>query len=331
MYVIQARNVNDAYAQALRYLYVEGIEESSRNGPVLVAPGPVTTVYSHPCERVLFSSKRDANPFFHFFEALWMLAGRNDLDFPQQFNKRFGEYSDDGVTLAGAYGYRWREYFGYDQLQVIADELKHNPHSRRCVLSMWDAQGLGYDALPDLLRQDSKDLPCNTTAYFDVRSGRLNMTVCCRSNDIVWGAYGANAVHFSMLLEYMAAAVGVPVGVYRQMSNNFHLYTDVVPKAKMLELAEDAVPAYPEVTPMVAIDPSTWLQNIGYFVAGEKTLVEPFLAYTVVPMWYAWQAHKAGDYAAARATCGTIRAVDWRVACTAWLQRRQAKQAAKAV
>jgi hypothetical protein len=52
------------------------------------------------------------------------------------------------------------------------------------------------------------------------------MTVCCRSNDMLWGAYGANVVHFSILQEVIAIELGVGIGVYRQVSNNFHLYTD---------------------------------------------------------------------------------------------------------
>jgi hypothetical protein len=46
---------------------------------VLVSQTPVVTCYSAPTQRVLFSPMRDANPFFHLMEALWMLAGRDDV------------------------------------------------------------------------------------------------------------------------------------------------------------------------------------------------------------------------------------------------------------
>jgi hypothetical protein len=53
---------------------------------------------------------RDANPFFHVMETLWMLAGRNDLPWLVRFNKRFASYSDDGGnTQPGAYGYQMAE------------------------------------------------------------------------------------------------------------------------------------------------------------------------------------------------------------------------------
>lgn len=343
MHVINARNVNDAFAKGLRYLYEHGITESSRNGPVLVAPGPVTTLYRAPYERVLFSPMRDANPFFHFFEALWMLAGRNDIAFPKMFNKRFGEYSDDGITQPAAYGYRWRKYLGFDQLPVLVDELRGNHSTRRAVLQMWDSSELAYPTIRrgkhgDLLRarEGSVDVPCNTHAYFYVRDGLLNMTVCCRSNDIVWGAYGANAVHFSILQEYMAAAVGVPVGSYWQMSNNYHLYTSVVPKENILPMARDAEDAalvgYPIMSVQLITSAKGFIEELEKFLqapAMHTYYIHPLFNTVAQPMWCAWQAHKAGNYAMALQVASGIAASDWRIACTAWLQRRQATKLAK--
>ena len=67
---------------------------------------------------------------------------------------------------------------------------------------MWDAkQDLSH-------RNESKDLPCNTHVYFSIREGFLDMTVCNRSNDLIWGCCGANAVHMSFLQEYVATMWG---------------------------------------------------------------------------------------------------------------------------
>lgn len=118
----------------------------SRNGNVLMIDEPVTVTYSHPKERVLFNAARDANPFFHLYEALWMLAGRNDVAPLAYYAKQMREYSDDGGTLNGAYGYRWRSQWSEerqshtDQLQIIINHLKHNPTSRRAVLQMWNVE-----------------------------------------------------------------------------------------------------------------------------------------------------------------------------------------------
>ena len=325
-HIVSARNVNDAFSNGLRWLLVAGQREDSRNGTVLVAPGPVLSVYNRPTERVLFLPTRDANPFFHLFESIWMLAGRNDLAFPKMFNSRFGEYSDDGVVIHGAYGHRWRNHFGRDQLDDIVAELITEPHSRRAVLQIWDAR-----ADLDKLRSGGRDAPCNTVAYFDCRGGRLNMTVSNRSNDAIWGAYGANAVHFSILLEYLAARIGVPVGVYRQFSNNLHAYTDVYPEQKLGEMAEASEEW--DLYATRGLSPYPMVKDADHFVSDcerfidapfDSEYVNPFFDEVAVPMLCAWKSRKDGDPRAIVDGClASVKADDWRVACEAWVARRR--------
>lgn len=172
----------------------------SRNGPVLMLDEPVMVTYERPRERVLFNSARDCNPFFHLYEALWMLAGRNDVASLAYYTSKMAQFSDDGSTFNGAYGYRWRhadftetyEHGGHggvgynwkpvDQLDILVNHLKADPNSRRAVLSMWNVED-------DLLKidgcrcnppcssridyscdkQSSKDVCCNLNVMFSVR------------------------------------------------------------------------------------------------------------------------------------------------------------------
>ena len=343
--VVNGRNVNEVFANGLRWLLVAGSRENSRNGTVLVAPGPVVSVYQNPTERVLFLPSRDANPFFHLMEAIWMLAGQNDVKFPRRFNSRFGEYSDDGVTIPGAYGHRWRNAFGLDQLSFIVRELRNNKESRRAVLQMWSPE-VDIRAA----ERGGRDVPCNTAVYFDGRHGALNMTITCRSNDAIWGAYGANAVHFSILQEYVAVAVGLPVGELRQLSNNFHAYTDVYSEEQLRKMSENAegfnLYATGQVTPYaMVLDPSRFLDDCARFMANPQrwSYDNPFFNDVCWPMYAAWENHekwrvalrnwqatKEVAYAEeakdaqekALAHVAAIVAPDWRVACHQWLSRR---------
>lgn len=234
MHVLKVRNVHQALPEVMYLLATQGHTRFSRNGRVCKVPGPVTIEYAKPMERVIFWPERDANPFFHVLEALWMLAGRNDVEFVASIVPMMATFSDDGEILNSAYGHRWRHHFGYDQLPKIAEALANDKDDRRQVLSMWDHQDLG---------SDSKDLPCNTHAYFSrTDNGALDMTVMNRSNDAVWGALGANAVHFSMLQEYLAAMIGCSVGKYWQVTNNLHLYLDKYQKF-MYQMADRAFPS----------------------------------------------------------------------------------------
>lgn len=217
MITIEARNVHQALPVAVGKLNMWGLHRGSRNGPVLVSPWPVATTYKYPLERVVFWPQRDANPFLHLYEALWMLAGRNDVAPLLKFTKQFSQYSDDGETLHDAYGYRWRHAFQWDQLAIIVERLKRDSTDRRCVLQMWD---INRD-----LGAAGRAIPCNLIATFQRNmDGELDMVVFNRSNDIIWGCYGANAVHFSMLQEYMALKIGCSIGSYTQISVNWHAY-----------------------------------------------------------------------------------------------------------
>lgn len=325
---LNVRNVNEAFRELVKFFddgandrlstFYRGvnrvIRNHSRNGDVLVIDEPVTVTYTHPTERVLFNEVRDANPAFHLYEALWMLAGRNDVAPLAYYNSRMNQFSDDGKTLNGAYGYRWRHAWRWnqeiagdveiDQLDVLVNHLKADPHSRRAVLSMWNVEDdllkIGWPCnrcqeyeggvcphCTNGLKMQSKDVCCNLDVMFSLRddckvSGEqqvenwykvLDMTVTNRSNDMLWGMLGANYVHFSILQEYMAARLGVGVGRYHHFSNNVHVYCDR-PDWKPEELLDWCV-EYPhpyEIDPRVKVtiplvqDPAVFEQELPKFV-----------------------------------------------------------------
>ena len=337
MQVLEVRNVHDAFIRGIALLDEENFKSPSRNGTVYQARTPVTTVYERPKERVLFWEERDANPFFHFMEGLWMLDGRNDLEFVKYYAKNMENYSDDGESLWGAYGWRWRSYFGYDQLKVIIERLKKDSEDRRSVLQMWDAEN-------DLGR-NGKDVPCNTNIYFkEDPTGRFQMTVSNRSNDIIWGAYGANAVHMSMLHEYMASNIGRPVGKYYQISDNFHAYQKVYETLLEKLLKRDALDFYSQQNsiernpyrtfkvspyPMINVDPQLWDIDLINFLDRipfeDIDFNDRFFTEVAAPMQDAFWLHKSGKTEEAIIEIQNCAATDWKKACFEWLDRRLTK------
>ena len=320
MQIISARNVSEALILGLQAVNEEGLLRDSRNGPVKVFEYPVTTVYEKPDERVVFYPDRDANPYFHFMEGLWMISGRNDVEWISRFNASIANYSDDGVTFHGAYGYRWRKHFGFDQIDIIAEQLRANPDDRRIVLQMWDPK-------VDLAR-GGKDFPCNTAIKFRIVDGRIDMTVENRSNDMIWGAYGANAVHFSMLQEYMAAKIGVSLGHYWQVSTNFHSYMDTLKKHSALLLEKPSSPYHTgEVEPfrMVNVSILDWESQLEVFMQeGDRAMgyTDPFFKRVAVPLLQSHRAFKQKDFAKAIALAEGCMAKDWSRATVEWLGRR---------
>ena len=331
MRVIRAENVNDAFYRGLDLFQVpvNYRRQKSRNGITLEAKEAVSTVYNRPWERVLFDKDRDANPFFHLVEAIWMLTGSKSLDPIIEFNPGMIDFSDDGETLNGAYGFRWFKQFDLDQIQWNINVLEADPESRRAVLQMWDPS---CD-----LNSPSTDIPCNTNIYFKIREGNLNMTVCNRSNDMLWGAYGANAVHMSVLQEYVAAALNVSIGTYTQVSDSLHIYENKQwKKLKNIELpispmftGISLMPKYPNTYPLVD-NASTFIAECKRFIFTPRlhewdgySWDNSFFPNVLEPMVNAFRAHKRRDYVEAKEHLGKIKAEDWEIACRNWITKRQ--------
>jgi len=320
MRTIYARNVNEAYALGMNMLKNRGILENSRVGSVLAMPCPVTTTYTNPMERVLFDAKRDANPFFHLMEGLWMLGGRNDVAWMDKYNSGFKKYSDDGKIYHGAYGHRWRHHFDGDQIKGVIELLRRNPRDRRCIIQMWDPDSdLGFEGV---------DFPCNLSIALRVREDLqcLDLTVFNRSNDIVWGTYGANAVHMSMLQEYLATAIGVSIGTYYQVSNNYHAYTDILKKISCPNPGPYDPYSMGTVKPYTMVqDARTWDTDLKVFLNDptQKQLFSNMFFYDVaIPMAQCSKLFKEGDLMGALTNCTFIQATDWQRACQEWLKRR---------
>jgi thymidylate synthase len=347
MHVSKIRNVCQALPASLQHLDTYGEKNESRAGPVLVVPWPVMTATSQPRERVLFSSVRDANPFFHLVEAIWMLAGRNDAATLNCYVRDFGErFAEPDGRIHDAYGRRWRKSFGYDQLDLVVRRLIENPADRQAVIQMWDPSPVGDDDL----RGDGRGRPCNTSIYLRVRAERgqyehdqvLDLTVCCRSNDMVWGAHGANAVHFSILQEYLAARIDVGIGVLYQLSNNAHVYIaeldrlnkkfrESFQKDRLLSLLyDDRYSAGEAVTLAMFIDPGKIDQDVQEFMRWHDTngweaypnYYNSWFELTLGRAVTAHRVYRRGDLESAIEVAEKIEAPDWRIACVEWLQRR---------
>lgn len=319
MLTISVRNVNEALPLAMLHLsQTESVRAISPRGtPTIEYPTPVSTTYRAPRERVLFNPARHANPFFHLMESLWILDGGEDVAWLAFFNSRMREYSDNGLVFHGAYGYRLRYSFGFDQLTTIRELFAKDIDTRRAVLSIWN---------PVLdLGTNSKDIPCNDLIFLKVRDNKLHITVCCRSNDVIWGTYGANVVQFSMLQEVMAAMIGVEIGSYTQISDSFHVYPDnpLWQALKNLRVSPDYyADGYVEPYPVVA-DRDRWFNDLRAFMdikfGRSMECSNPFFNEVALPVRDAWASFKYTSIDAALKGCDRIAATDWRLACTNWL------------
>lgn len=319
-------NVNQYYPVMINDMKQLGVPRKSRNGPVLERDAPVAVTYTRPMERVLFNKDRMCNHFFHFVEGLWLISGARDVDTLDRFNSTIKAYSDDKSTFWGAYGYRLRHAAGFDQIERAVGLLKKNHDDRRVVITMWDAKSdLGGQRL---------DHPCNTAIYLKIRNERLQMTILCRSNDAIWGQTGANVVHFSMLGEYLAARVGVPLGQMHTLSDSLHVYTELpiwtavkntsycpVDHYDYAEHLDDAVTPYPMLK---GGDIEGWHKDLEDFMEDPMRISEyrtPFFQEVAQPIALVWNQHKTKRNGMNYVS--SIKATDWQLGCRTWLQAKE--------
>jgi thymidylate synthase len=315
--LLTAMNAARAWPEMMWKMRVWGQKENSRNGPVWTSPYPVGLAITNPTERVIFCAERDANPFFHVMEAVWMFGGMDKVEPLLVFNKGYENYAESNGTVHGAYGARWRFHFHVDQIITVSQMLKNNKQDRRAMIAMWD---------PDVdLSVTHKDIPCNTHIYFRIVEGRLDMTVCNRSNDIVWGMLGANIVHMTMLQELIALEIGVPIGVYRVVTQNAHVYdthAKFIQNPPVTDDRYDLYKGYPLLQPGETIE--QFLGDAQLFF-NEDSAVEPMTKWfdaVARPMWVVWHLRKNGvPYT--ELPFDLIKSEDWRVACIEWVARRE--------
>jgi len=322
---IKAINVNELFTDMLWRFKTSGIEVQTRNGPAIRIDEPVLTTIIEPTERVLFFDKRDANPIFHLMESIWMLAGRNDVAFLEQFNSTIKQFSDDGETFNAAYGHRMRKHFGFDQLKEVIKHLKKDTASRQAVIQLWDASDFN---------KSTKDKACNLQIVFAIVNGCLDITIFNRSNDFWWGYCGANPVHFSIIQEFVAIALEVPVGQYFTASNNLHLYTKLYNAQPYLENPPSAevFDAYSNgvVKPSILYhgDWELFLLECESFCNDpfkKGGFVNPFFEFVAQPMAMVSYERK-NKISDGKAWAEKISASDWKLATQQYIMNREKKK-----
>jgi len=319
--MIGASTADSLYKELMWHLYTNARVEETRNGEVMTVPRPVVAALWNPMQRIVFSPSRDANPFFHVAETVWMFAGSNDVRFIEQFNKRYREYADTGTThVWGAYGHRWIYRWGFDQIQQAIDLLIKNPVSRQVVINMWDPER-------DLTEAPHNDRPCNTQLMFRaLEGGTLDMTVINRSNDLVWGMMGANIVHMTYVHELVARAAGLNIGTYYVVTNNLHMYTGMPRFQEIFEGGLHGTASGEQwFTVPILLPKETWADLNGdcydYVDCGVMgNFRTNWFRNTAFPMMEAYLAGPSSE----RRNDMMLQIEDpgWRTACAQWVARR---------
>lgn len=155
------------------------------------------------------------------YELLWFLKGDTNARYLQEHGvKIWNEWADPDGNLGHIYGYQWRSWPGYDgefidQIAEAVETIKHNPDSRRIIVSAWNVADLKRMNLP----------PCHAFFQFYVADGRLSLQLYQRSADTFLGV-PFNIASYALLTMMMAQVCGLRPGDFIHTLGDAHIYNN---------------------------------------------------------------------------------------------------------
>ena len=169
-------------------------------------------------------------------ELLWFLQGDTNIAYLQANGVRiWDEWADDAGDLGPVYGKQWRRWECpdgrlVDQISQLVNSLKHNPDSRRHIVSAWNPGDVDQMALP----------PCHCLFQFYVADGKLSCQLYQRSADIFLGV-PFNIASYALLTMMLAQVCGYRPGEFIHTFGDAHLYSNHLEQAR-LQLSRDPRP-----------------------------------------------------------------------------------------
>ncbi|MBJ2187174.1 MAG: thymidylate synthase [Muribaculaceae bacterium] len=177
-------------------------------------------------------------------ELLWFLKGDTNVHYLQENGVRiWNEWAGPDGELGPVYGAQWRSWPDYDggtidQISQAVNDIKHNPDSRRIIVSAWNVADLPRMALA----------PCHAFFQFYVADGRLSLQLYQRSADSFLGV-PFNIASYALLTMMMAQVCGLRPGDFIHTLGDAHLYLNHLDQAR-LQLTRD-----PRPLPRMIINP----------------------------------------------------------------------------
>ena len=215
------------YLDLLHRIVTEGVQKGDRTGTGTLS------VFGHQMR----FNMQDGFPLLTtkklhlksiIYELLWFLKGDTNVKYLQEHGVRiWNEWADENGELGPVYGHQWRSWPDYkggtiDQIQQVVDALRHNPNSRRMLVTAWNPAEVEDMALP----------PCHCLFQFYVANGKLSLQLYQRSADTFLGV-PFNIASYALLLQLMAQVTGFEAGDFIHTTGDTHLYLNHLEQAKL--------------------------------------------------------------------------------------------------
>lgn len=161
-------------------------------------------------------------------ELLWFLNGDTNIKYLQDNGVRiWNEWADENGDLGPVYGYQWRSWptpdgESIDQIANLIEQIKHNPDSRRLIVSAWNVANVDSMALP----------PCHTMFQFYVANGKLSCQLYQRSADVFLGV-PFNIASYALLTMMVAQVCDLEPGEFIHTLGDAHIYSNHIEQVNL--------------------------------------------------------------------------------------------------
>ena len=153
------------------------------------------------------------------YELLWFISGDTNVRYLQDHGVTiWDEWADGNGDLGPVYGHQWRSWpapdgRSIDQLSQVIDQIRHNPDSRRMLISAWNPGEVDKMALP----------PCHCLFQFYVADGKLSCQLYQRSADTFLGV-PFNIASYALLTMMIAQISGLQPGELINTTGDTQIY-----------------------------------------------------------------------------------------------------------
>ncbi len=206
------------YLELMRHVREHGVRKEDRTGTGTLSLFGYQMRFDLAAGFPLVTTKRlHLKSIIH--ELLWFLQGATNLSYLHQHGVTiWDEWADPQGELGPIYGYQWRSWptpeGGHiDQITQLVEQIRHNPDSRRLLVSAWNVADVEKMKLP----------PCHTLFQFYVAEGRLSCQLYQRSADIFLGV-PFNIASYALLTLMVAQVTGLQPGEFIHTLGDAHLY-----------------------------------------------------------------------------------------------------------
>ena len=231
------------YLSLLEHVLREGVRKEDRTGTGTISIFGYQMRFNLDDGYPMLTTKK-----LHFksiiHELLWFLKGDTNVKYLQDHGVRiWNDWADTNGELGHIYGYQWRSWPDYeggaiDQISEVIHTLRHNPDSRRIIVSSWNVGDLKNMSLP----------PCHAFFQFYVANGRLSLQLYQRSADVFLGV-PFNIASYTLLLMMMAQVTGLLAGDFVHTLGDAHIYLNHLDQIR-LQLTRE-----PRPLPQMLINP----------------------------------------------------------------------------